>query len=156
MLSSIVAEMVGRSSVRWMYATRPRPTDYKSGCGMFTAFQYYPCCSSAHLERARWSTTVRLLLLGKHPMNGRSSTGAGQLVGAAWPESSGRLRLAGLSELIRFHDLRHASATTIVRAGIHARTVSARPGHSQSALRWICTPMRCATPTRMRPRRWGR
>src|SRR5207248_7552404 len=41
------------------------------------------------------------------------------------------LKRAGLSKEIRFHDLRHASATAMVRAGIHAKTVSARLGHSQ-------------------------
>jgi integrase len=41
------------------------------------------------------------------------------------------LKRAGLSEPIRFHDLRHASATALVRAGVHAKTVSARLGHTQ-------------------------
>jgi integrase len=41
------------------------------------------------------------------------------------------LKAAGLPESIRFHDLRHASATAMVRAGVHAKTVSARLGHSQ-------------------------
>jgi integrase len=37
---------------------------------------------------------------------------------------------AGLPRRIRFHDLRHASATAMLRAGIHPKAASARLGHS--------------------------
>lgn len=38
---------------------------------------------------------------------------------------------AGLSEAVRFHDLRHAAATTLRRAGVDLKTVSERLGHSK-------------------------
>lgn len=40
------------------------------------------------------------------------------------------LTRAGLPERIRFHDLRHAAATTLRRAGVDLKTVSERLGHS--------------------------
>ncbi|MBV9323536.1 MAG: tyrosine-type recombinase/integrase [Chloroflexi bacterium] len=41
---------------------------------------------------------------------------------------------AGLPESIRFHDLRHAHATLLLRAGISLKTASARLGHSGIAI----------------------
>lgn len=44
------------------------------------------------------------------------------------------LRRAGLSETIRFHDLRHAAATNRRAGGIDLKTVSERLGHSDIAI----------------------
>jgi integrase len=41
---------------------------------------------------------------------------------------------AGLPESIRFHDLRHAHATLLLRAGVALKTASARLGHSGIAI----------------------
>ena len=41
---------------------------------------------------------------------------------------------AGLPKTLRFHDLRHASATLMLRAGIGMKTASARLGHSTITL----------------------
>jgi hypothetical protein len=40
------------------------------------------------------------------------------------------LRRAGLSESIRFHDLRHASASVALAAGVDLKVISQRLGHS--------------------------
>jgi hypothetical protein len=40
------------------------------------------------------------------------------------------LRRAGLSQQIRFHDLRHAAATLMLAAGVHPKVASERLGHS--------------------------
>jgi len=44
------------------------------------------------------------------------------------------LRRAGLPKSVRFHDLRHAHATLLLRAGVALKTASARLGHSGIAI----------------------
>jgi integrase len=44
------------------------------------------------------------------------------------------LARAGLPTTIRFHDLRHAHASMLVRAGVHAKAMSARLGHAKIAI----------------------
>ena len=40
------------------------------------------------------------------------------------------LERAGLPDRVRFHDLRHAHATLMLRAGVRLKVASGRPGHS--------------------------
>jgi len=40
------------------------------------------------------------------------------------------LARAGLPNSVRFHDLRHAHATLMLRAGVPLKVASGRPGHS--------------------------
>lgn len=44
------------------------------------------------------------------------------------------LRRAGLPDTIRFHDLRHTTATLMLREGVHPKVVQATLGHSQIGL----------------------
>ncbi len=44
------------------------------------------------------------------------------------------LARAGLSNSVRFHDLRHASATAMLAAGVHPKAASERLGHSTIAI----------------------
>lgn len=41
------------------------------------------------------------------------------------------LQKAGLPETVRFHDLRHTSATLLLSAGVHPKVVQERLGHSR-------------------------
>ena len=41
---------------------------------------------------------------------------------------------AGLPKSLRFHDLRHANGTAMLRAGIHPKAASARLGHSSISI----------------------
>jgi integrase len=40
------------------------------------------------------------------------------------------LALAGLSEEVRFHDLRHTHASLLIAAGVHPKAIQARLGHT--------------------------
>jgi integrase len=55
---------------------------------------------------------------------------------------------AGLPESIRFHDLRHAHATLLLRAGISLKTASANSGTAASRSRPICISTSQLTSTR--------
>jgi integrase len=59
-----------------------------------------------------------------------TETGAAYTASAVSHRFKSALGRAGLPRSIRFHDLRHASATAMLAAGIHAKAASARLGHS--------------------------
>jgi integrase len=79
----------------------------------------------------------RLLLgpdYGSHDMVFASATGSPLIacnVQRAFKLALGR---ADLPSTVRFHDVRHAAATVLLQAGVHAKVVSERLGHSTITL----------------------
>jgi integrase len=69
------------------------------------------------------------------------------------------LERAGLPQTIRFHDLRHAHATLMLRAGVPLKVASGRLGHGSMASPPTCTSTWpktwTPTPPRGRSKRWG-
>ncbi len=54
-------------------------------------------------------------------------------VGLVTPTYKRALRRAGLPQSIRFHDLRHAAATTMLANGVDVPTVAAILGHARNS-----------------------